>query len=318
MRPPCEIVTQTLLPLIRGLVAQELILHMTQQEVAEKMGLSQPTISSYLKSLKKLQEEGEEEYLANESIKQLVEEIKQEILNDSSSEEIIRTICSTCVSLRIGGLTCRKHLSIFSGIEAGCQGCLPLVEKTVVDDRRVIIEELKEVAKIIEKEDEFVKLIPQVLMNVCQCIPNPITTDDVAAFPGRITKVRGKTRALLSPEFGVSEHMAKLLIRLNQQNPIVRSTICTIYTNEMIAALDKKKIPILTLSNDKFLEAFCLDDLSQSIKSDEIKKYINLNAKNTVFAIVNEGGVGIEPITYLFATNSLALIEFSSEIAKSL
>ena len=318
MRPPCEIVTQTLLPLIRGLVAQELIQTMTQQEVAEKMGLSQPTISSYLKSLKKLQIEGEEEYLENESIKQLVQEIIQEIISDSSSEDIIRSICSTCVSLRIGGLTCRKHISLFPCVDAGCQGCLPLIEKTVVDDRRVIIEELKEVAKLVEKDEEFVKLIPQVLMNVCQCIPNAATIDDVAAFPGRITKVRGKTRALLPPEFGVSEHMAKILIQVNQLNSLVCSTVCMIYNTKILSILDQKSIPMLKLSNDEFLKTFHLEELSKTIGSEAVKAFFISGKEKGIFAIVNEGGIGIEPITYLFATNTLKLIKFSSEIAKTL
>jgi len=318
LRPPCEIVTQTLLPLVRGLVAQELIQQMTQQEVAEKMGLSQPTISSYLKSLKRIQEEGEEEYLENESIKQLVKDIIQEILNEKSSEDVIRSICSTCVSLRIGGLTCRKHISTFSGVDAGCQGCLPLVEKTIIDNRRIIIDELKEVAKLIEKDEEFVKLIPQVFMNVCQCISNPITVDDVAAFPGRITKIRGKTRALLPPEFGVSEHMAKLLIRVNQQNPKVCSTICTIYNTKIITILSERDIPILKFSNEGFLETFVLDDLTKPIASEKINTQIRNITKNDLFAVINDGGVGIEPITYLFASNSLDLIKFSSELAKAL
>jgi predicted fused transcriptional regulator/phosphomethylpyrimidine kinase/predicted transcriptional regulator len=318
LRPPCEIVTQTLLPLIRGLVAQELIQSMTQQEVAEKMGLSQPTISSYLKSLKKLQEKGEEEYLENESIKKLVLEITQEIINDSSSEEIIRSICSTCVSLRIGGLTCRKHISLFPGVDAGCQGCLPLVDKAIVDKRRVIIEELKEVANLVENDDDFVKLIPQVLMNVCQCIPDATTIDDVAAFPGRITKVRGKTRALLSPEFGVSEHMAKILIRINQLNSSICSTICTIYNPKIITILVQKNIPILKLSNEEFLKAFSLDNLTQPMTSQEIKSHIASTKDKEIFVIVNQGGIGIEPITYLFAKNSQDLIKFSKDIAKTL
>ena len=75
---------------------------------------------------------------------------------------------------------------------------------------------------------------------------------------------------------------------------------------------------MLKLSNDDFLQAFHLEEFSKTIGSKAVKAFITSIKGKGIFAIVNEGGIGIEPITYLFATNSLELIKFSSELAKPL
>lgn len=54
MKTFCEIVVSDFLPAMRALVAKELIntYHMTQTEVAKKMGMTQPAISYYLRELR--------------------------------------------------------------------------------------------------------------------------------------------------------------------------------------------------------------------------------------------------------------------------
>lgn len=315
MRPPCEIVTQSLLPLIRGLVAKELITRMTQQEVAEKMGVSQPTISTYLKSLSKIEEEGLEEYLTNETINQLTNTIMNDIIQNRSQEEIIRKICSACVSLRIGGLTCRKHMANFSDLSSGCQGCLPIVSEAIIGDRKKVISNLSESIMLIEKSNDFAKIIPQVLTNICECIPNPETIDEVAAIPGRITKVRGRAKALMFPEFGVSEHLAKILLKTNKINPEKRAVICLIYNQKMLAEISRQKIPIIEFSNNDFENYFLIgeypNDSYQSTNS-------SMKSKDEILAIINKGAIGIEPIIYLFGENSIKVAKIAIQIASKI
>ncbi|MBN1328232.1 MAG: helix-turn-helix domain-containing protein [Candidatus Heimdallarchaeota archaeon] len=311
MRPPCEIIAQNLLPLIRGYVAFELAQKMTQQDVAERMGVSQPTVSSYLKSFSVLKEKSEEEYLENASVKKLVSHISSMIETNQPAEKIIHSICSTCVSLRIGGLTCRKHLASYSGISQGCTGCLPITDKGVIDIRQKVLSQLDEAVFELENNPFFGKLIPQVMSNICLSIPNPQTIDDVAAIPGRITKVRGRVRALLPPEFGVSDHMAKILLTLNSINPIIVSIICILYNERVLKAITNLNLVQISLDNEQFKQFLNTKKIADIKKLEQI-------LPSEVGILIHQGGLGIEPIVYLFSQNIQNLVSICSEIAKQI
>ncbi|NHJ87874.1 MAG: helix-turn-helix domain-containing protein [Asgard group archaeon] len=309
MRPPCEIIAQNLLPLIRGYVAFELTQKMTQQDVAERMGVSQPTISSYLKSFSTIKESGSEEYLENDSIRKLVTNISAMIETNQPAEKIINSICSTCVSLRIGGLTCRKHLASYSSISQGCTGCLPITDKESIDVRQNILRLLDDAVAHIENDPLFVKLIPQVMSNICLSIPNPQTIDDIAAIPGRITRVRDRVRALLPPEFGVSKHMAKILLTLNNKNPLIVSLICLIYNNKVLEAIENLGLKQVSLDNEQF---------KQFMNQEEINGLENISKiqPSDVGVLIHHGALGIEPIVYLFSDSPQKLVTICSKIAK--
>jgi len=316
MRPPCEIVTQNLLPLIRGMVAQELINSMTQQEVAEKMGVSQPTISSYLKSLDTIRAEGEEEYLESDTVRLLVNDIVASSIDNASPEEIIRMICASCVNLRISGLTCRKHVKSFPGLTAGCQGCLPVTDKILIESRKKVITELLETLSAMERNQDFVKIMPEVLLNICKCLPEPKTIDDIAAFPGRITKIRGKARALLPPEFGASKHMAQILLTINACSPSFNSTINIVNNDKVLRIMENLAIKYYTYPNNDFVKLFKEKKTKKAQK--ELEELIEPVKVGGIFAILNSGGIGIEPITYLFSNSLQTLIETTFKIAERL
>ncbi|MEA2071496.1 MAG: thiamine-phosphate synthase family protein, partial [Asgard group archaeon] len=296
MRPPCEIVTQTMLPLLRGLVAKELTKTMTQNDAAKKMGVSQPTISSYLNSLEKITSQDEEEYLHTPSIKKLAKTISQKIIQGATTEEIINQICSICVKLRIGGTTCRKHLSQYSDLPRNCQGCLPIIKDSKITERRKILQELQEALDRIEKEPTFVHIIPQVRVNICYSTAKPLNTDDIAAIPGRITTVRGKPKAFFPPEFGASTHTAKILLTIKSKYPTIRSAICFKYNEKIKDFLKEAEIPFETFTAENFTAIVSNEAFTSNEKLYDFFLKIEKQEKNKQFAIINTGGVGIEPI----------------------
>jgi len=54
MRPPCEVVVKEVLPAIRAMLVRELVErhHLSQVEVAYKLGITQPAVSQYLRMLR--------------------------------------------------------------------------------------------------------------------------------------------------------------------------------------------------------------------------------------------------------------------------
>ncbi len=54
VKPPCEVVVKDVLPAIRAMLVRELIEHhhLSQVEVASKLGITQPAVSQYLRMLR--------------------------------------------------------------------------------------------------------------------------------------------------------------------------------------------------------------------------------------------------------------------------
>ncbi len=77
----------------------------------------------------------------------------------------------------------------------------------------------------LESCKEFTSLIPEVRTNLVYATPEPTTPQDVLGIDGRITIVNGMPYASGRPKFGVSSHMARLIIELNKLDPSIRSGI---------------------------------------------------------------------------------------------
>jgi hypothetical protein len=318
MRPPCEIVTQVLLPLVRGLVAQKLTSEMTQKEAAAKMGVSQPTVSSYLKSLKKMETSAFAEYLDNPAVQTLIGKITTQIMNDEPLTTTINSFCSTCVSLRISGATCREHFIQLPDLLHNCRAYLPIAETHVIEERQKVLLDLEKALTLINENPSFVKLLPEVRANLCQSIPHPENINDVAAIPGRITKIRGKAKALLPPEFSVSKHTAKLLLVLKDIQPQLHSAIGIIYNEEIDSAFDQLQIPYQKFSNEFFTTLLTEETCSKTVTKTFINWVIEATQTQSFICIINKGGIGIEPISYLFGINAIELVKKLLQVSASI
>lgn len=96
MKTFCEIVASDFLPAIRALVTQELInnYHMTQVEVAKRMGMTQPAISYYLRELRG----AKVKILRNN--KKLMELVKKTAAEVSTGKDVPVNMHEICKNLR--------------------------------------------------------------------------------------------------------------------------------------------------------------------------------------------------------------------------
>jgi len=91
-------------------------------------------------------------------------------------------------------------------------------------DKSDVIEQLETALERLEEMDAGY-LIPEVQSSLVYALPYARTPDDVAAFPGRIVRLYDSVGVLASPEFGVSESMAKVLLRIMKGFPEQRSAM---------------------------------------------------------------------------------------------
>lgn len=101
------------------------------------------------------------------------------------------------------------------------------------------IENLKKAVEIIQNSEEFAAFIPEVRSNIVMAKENAKDVNDVAGIPGRITIVHGKPRAFVEPEFGVSSHMARLVLSTMKYDSSKRSAMNIKYNPKIVEICEK-------------------------------------------------------------------------------
>ena len=101
------------------------------------------------------------------------------------------------------------------------------------------IENLKKAVEIIQNSEELAAFIPEVRSNIVMAKENAKDVNDVAGIPGRITIVHGKPKAFVEPEFGVSSHMARLILSMMKHDSSKRSAMNIKYSPKIIEICEK-------------------------------------------------------------------------------
>lgn len=307
MKPPCEIVTKKLLPSIRALIVKELSSkgNYTQAEIASLLSISQPAVNYYLKLMEQKQLEQRYPLIDREEIKSKAVEISNSIQTAGNIRESIALVCELCREMRVNGLLCALHkeeLPLLSQLQI-CELCLEKIER--IDKRIEIISELAQIADALE-DQAIAELIPEIGMNIAYALENPNSPRDIASFPGRIIKVKGKARATSIPEFGVSPILSAILIKLNQLGSNQR---CLIYIKNSEAI--RKAVKKL---NFKYIETEYADK-DWNLTLAQIASKIDLKQLEV---ILDGGGLGLEPLAYIFARTPREAVEKLKKIAGSL
>ncbi|MFX0044590.1 MAG: thiamine-phosphate synthase family protein [Candidatus Hermodarchaeota archaeon] len=297
MRPPCEMVQREFLPYVRASLASRLReAGMSQNAIARRLNVTQAAVSKYLS------QETTEGKLADH-ISVLSEKLSNLIMDEKTPTDLmVREICSTCMYLRIGSTICLMHRERVPSLgEVSCQICTGLLagsEPTFVG-RAQILRDMQEALTMLEVASGIGKLMPQVRLNLVACDETANTTADVAAVPGRITLVENRVKALTAPQFGASRHTATLVLWAKSIWPRVRSCIGISGRSEIIETAERMGIPIIRLKEP-------------TSDPDEISKAAGRAAKRisadiSTVAVHVPGGVGIEPILYLFGLSAPSL-----------
>lgn len=300
MRPPCEEVVRNYLPQLRARIVRNLIEEhgWTMAEAAKALEISSTASAKY----KRIIESGTN--LPVQILEGSAAKISEELSNGSATpESAITQICETCMRMRIEGPICRLHRSTVGGIE-NCKACLNVNTAIAGEawEKLKVISELKKALLLLSTCREFEKLIPEVRTNIAMCTRNPKDESDVAAYPGRITTIKGRAASLSQPEFNASKHLSKILLQARKVNPRIRSVSCIKFNREVVQAMEKLKI--------KF-----------TVVDREVYKDVETFIKETGMvgdAIVDPGGIGIEPVTYVFGEGAVDTVKKILNIANTI
>lgn len=125
MSAPCEVAVKCVLPVVRAMVAKELMIkyQLKQTEVAGILRVSQPAISLYRRRLR-----GKAINLENDKdVQKQVTNVAQALAeNKLSRRDLIPKYCEICKTIRAKGLLCELHKAFDPTININaCELCCP-------------------------------------------------------------------------------------------------------------------------------------------------------------------------------------------------
>ena len=123
MSVPCEVAVKCVLPVVRAMIAKELMTkhHMKQVQAAELLRVSQPAISLYCRKIRGKALDLEKD----ENVKSLIRKMSETLAkNKLTHRELVQTYCKICRTIRAKGLLCQLHRKFDTTIDLeNCDLC---------------------------------------------------------------------------------------------------------------------------------------------------------------------------------------------------
>ncbi len=171
-------------------------------------------------------------------------------------------------------------------------------------ERYRVIQEVKGALERL-KQKSMGHLIPEVSSNLGYALPGAESIEDVAAFPGRIVRLKDTVASLGDPEFGASRHIAKIILTVMNFDSEYCSAMNIRYSRESIAQLRRK--------------GFLIGQFDRRQEPRQVKKRegsslewgvheVLRKLKKVPDFIYDEGDVGKEPMIRVLGKNPLEVV----------
>lgn len=283
-----EVVVDEFLPTVRSMLAEDLRERgFTQREVADALGISQSAVSKYAHG--DVARHGR--IVADERVRDLVERVGEGL----AAEEMTPVAALVEIEVLIrrleeGDLLADLHEEAMPALADAD------VEFSVHDpdsglrERERVLSSVRRGLRTLTNASGFAGLIPNVGANVAECIEDARTIDDVAAVPGRLVDVKGRAMVPGEPEFGVSEHVATVLLAAREAGADARGAVNLRYDPETVEAL-AADYPTVKFDAERPTREAVVDAVAAA----------DLPADADALVCYQTGAVGVEPIVYVLA-----------------
>lgn len=171
-------------------------------------------------------------------------------------------------------------------------------------ERYRVIQELKKAIEIL-KGQKIGYLVPEVSSNLGYALPFAETIDDVAAFPGRIIRFKDSILTPSDPEFGASQHIARIILTLMKFDSDYRSAMNIRYSKENVANLKEKGFAVSQFDRrfepKRFKEK---EGFSLVWGVEQVLRKL----KRVPDFIYDQGGVGKEPMIRVLGRSPMEVV----------
>jgi hydroxymethylpyrimidine/phosphomethylpyrimidine kinase len=172
---------------------------------------------------------------------------------------------------------------------------------------------LEKAKTLLETNSEVVTLVPEVGMNIAMAIPYMETIDDVAAIEGRIVKTCEGARAIGSPKFACSSHLAKYIIEIAKLDRRKRAAVNLKFSDKVLKLL--KKCGLVVSFYDRATEPEEIKMIEGMTIPWGVKEAIGKVGK-APDVIYHRGDIGKEPMIVVFGEQAYDLAKLVVQIAK--
>jgi len=287
-----EVVVESFLPTVRSMLAEDLRDRgLTQHEVADALGISQSAVSKYAHG----EVSRHPDIVADERVQALVAEVGEGLATGDMTP--VQAVLETEVLIRRleeGDVLARLHEEAMPAL-AEFDGTLSVHDP---DSRLRSAEQVRSSVRrglrTLTNASGFAGLIPNVGSNLVECLPDAASIEDVAGVPGRIFDVKGRATVPGDPEFGVSEHVASVVLAVRSAGVDARAAVNVRYDEALLDRLRAAGYDVVEYDPDSEE-----DDLEAAIGTALADRDVDLP-----FVLSQSGGYGIEPITYVLAPDA--------------
>ena len=162
------------------------------------------------------------------------------------------------------------------------------------------------------RERDIGDLIPEVQSNLGYALPYAETAEEVAAFPGRITKLGTSVATVSGPEFGASRHIARVILTLMKHDADLRSVMNVRFSEKIISACESAGMRVSSF--DRAEEP--ADIKAREGSSLEWGTEVVLRKGEIPDIIFDRGDVGKEPMVRIIGRNPEEVVRKVLKIQK--
>ncbi|MEA2052492.1 MAG: bifunctional hydroxymethylpyrimidine kinase/phosphomethylpyrimidine kinase [Euryarchaeota archaeon] len=161
-------------------------------------------------------------------------------------------------------------------------------------DRYFVLENVKEAVTMLKETPNFKKHIPEVGTNIGMAIADAESEHDVAAVDGRIIPAKEGVHAGCV-DFGVSSHVARLILTMMKHDKTKRSAINLKYASELIEACEE--LGLTVSSFDRAKEPAGAKTMDWGVREASV-----VFSPDVVYDL---GAVGKEPMVRIFGNTAV-------------
>jgi predicted fused transcriptional regulator/phosphomethylpyrimidine kinase/predicted transcriptional regulator len=212
-----EIVADAFVPTWRSLLARRLSEKgLSQNDIAAALGVTQSAVSKHLQG--KLL--AHPTLVAEPRVLATVDRVAEGLHAKTMSPfEALLAAESLVRELEDRGPICALHEEAMPSLKGlGCDICVRVGASAALPEQAAL-QDLRGALRVLESTPGLAALLPHVGTNVVRALPGATDPSQVAAVPGRLFVIRGAVKVPAAPEFGVSRHVAEVLLAAMRRDP---------------------------------------------------------------------------------------------------
>jgi predicted transcriptional regulator len=139
MISPYEIVSKSAFPALRAMVARRLQLdyHMTQQQVAQVLGITQASVSNYTRKTRGMMVNFESDPTVAKAADSIARRLSRK---DPDQRDALRSMTHVLDYIRLSRLMCSLHSDLEPGFQVkGCYACSGTLSREGFDRLKVLV-----------------------------------------------------------------------------------------------------------------------------------------------------------------------------------